>query len=122
VNKDRHNIERRCRYDIWVKALRFFNILAWVLIAAILITFERARPQFESFFDRFYKLKLRVNWDTKFIDYLLWLVIVGIVISAAGLLLGRIRTRRKDDCSSVGLMVMGIVSLGFLVGLKLFLL
>lgn len=122
MNKGRQNIERRCGVDIWVKTLRFFNVSAWVLIGAVLIVFERARPQFESFFDRFYKLKLRTNWDIRFVDYLLWLVIAGIIISASGLLLSRIRARRKDDCKSVGLMSMGIISLGFLIGVELFLL
>ncbi len=116
------NIERRCKIDIWVKMLNFVNFLAWILIIAIFVVFERARPQFESFFDRFYKLTLRVNWDIKFIDYLLWLVVVCIIISVSGLLLSLTRARRKEDYSTAGLLIMGIISLGFLIGVELFVL
>ncbi len=116
------NIERRCKIDIWVKTLNLVNFLAWILIVVILVVFERARPQFESFFDRFYKLKLRVNWDMKFIDYLIWLVAVCIIISISGLLLGLARARREEDCSTVGLLIMGLISLGFLIGVELFVL
>ncbi len=114
--------DRRCKIDIWVKMLNFFNFMSWALIAVILIVFERARPQFVSFFDRFYKLKLRVNWDIKFVDYLLWLVVVCIIISVSGLLLSLARARRKEDYNIYGLVVMGLLSLGFLVGVEVFLL
>ena len=114
--------ERRCKIDIWVKMLNLFNFLSWALIAVIFIVFERARPQFVSFFDRFYKLKLRVDWDIKFVDYLLWLVVVCIIISVLGLLLSFARARRKEDYNIYGLVFMGLLSLGFLVGVEVFLL
>ena len=117
-----NSAKRRCKIDIWRKFLIFFNFLSWILIAAIFIVFERARPQFESFFDRFYKLKLRVNWDIKFVDYLLWLVAVCIFISASGVLLSLVRARRKEDYNIYGLVAMGLLSLGFLIGVEVFLL
>ncbi len=122
-NKDLENRgERRCKVDIWVRMLHFFNFLSWALTAAIFIVFERARPEFVSFFDRFYKLKLRVNWDIKFVDYLLWLIVICIIISFSGILLGLARARRKEDYNIYGLVMMGFLSLFFLVAVEVFLL
>ncbi len=118
---NQNNIERRRRSDIWVKLLHFFNFLSWILIAVIFIVFERAKPQFQSFFDRFYHLKLRTNWDFKFVDYLLWILVAGIIISIFGFLLSFVRSRRKDDRNQAGLIIMGVLSLLFLIGIELFL-
>jgi len=115
-------VERRRKQDVWVKVLTFFNVLAWVIIAGIFIAVERAKPEFESFFDRFYQLDLRLEWDIKFVEYILYLTIIGLAVSAVGFFLSIARARRKDDGNRVGLLVMGVVSFVGLVCVKYYLL
>jgi hypothetical protein len=112
--------ERRQRTDFWVRLLTGFNGLAWLVIAAILILAGLAKPQFESFFDRFYHLKIRVWWDLELIRHLLYLNIAGTVLSSAGLVLSLRRARRSTDRSRVPLLLMGAVSVIALVCVLVF--
>lgn len=106
-------MERRKQTDLWAKLLFFLNILSWILIALILLVFHRAQPEFETLFDRFYRLNLRTNWDIQYLYYLVYMVSTGIFISVSGLLLSRFRGRRKKDHKKV-LMFMGGLSVLFL--------
>jgi hypothetical protein len=106
--------ERRQKKDFWAKSLILLNIIAWVLLLIILLIFHRAQPEFETFFDRFYKLKLRTFWDIHYLTLLIYFVMPGIVISSFGLVISIYRGRRKSD-HSVSLLIMGIISFIFLI-------
>ncbi len=80
----------------------------------MLLVFHRAQPEFESFFDRFYKLDLRTAWDIKYLHYLIYTIIIGIVISLSGLVLGMYRGRRQSDHKKA-LIITGVLSLIMLV-------
>jgi len=115
-------IERRACFNLWAKIMAALNLLSWGVILLILIVTERAKPQFESFFDRFYKLKIRTSWDPEFVDYLFWLVIAGTIASSLGLILRGWRARRREDTSCCGLFLMGAISVLGLGGVIFFLL
>ncbi|MCK5163070.1 MAG: hypothetical protein KAQ72_05110 [Desulfobacula sp.] len=103
-------MERRKTTDFWATLLFYLNILAWILLITILLVFHRAQPEFETFFDRFYQLKLRTDWDIQYLYYLIYMVIFGIFISLSGLLLGVFRGRRESDHKKA-LIITGIISL-----------
>ncbi|MCD4741310.1 MAG: hypothetical protein K8R67_02340, partial [Desulfobacteraceae bacterium] len=58
-----HINNRRKQRDFWSKSLIALNIFAWLLLLVVLLVFHRVQPEFESFFDRFYRLNLRTFWD-----------------------------------------------------------
>jgi H+/Cl- antiporter ClcA len=62
-----------------------------------MLVFHRAQPEFETFFDRFYQLDLRTVWDLRFLQYLLYIIFLGLAISIFGMILARFRARRKND-------------------------
>jgi len=103
-------VERRQTTDLWAKLLFYLNILAWIILVCMLFVFHRAQPEFESFFDRFYKLNLRTTWDLRYLNYLILTVITGITISLSGLVLGIFRGRRQNDHKKA-LIITGILSL-----------
>ncbi|MDY0221009.1 MAG: hypothetical protein RBR67_07715 [Desulfobacterium sp.] len=102
--------DRRLSRDFLSRVLAFFNLAAWVMMALILVLAERAKPQFESFFDRFYNLNIRRSWDIEFVHYLLWVTMIGVIVSSAGVALSLFRARRREDSSRFGLVIMGIFS------------
>ena len=59
--------------------------------------FHRAQPEFETFFDKFYRLDLRTSWDMTFVQYLVATIIIGSIVSILGLGLSRFRARRETD-------------------------
>ncbi|MFH1154501.1 MAG: hypothetical protein V1793_11865 [Pseudomonadota bacterium] len=102
--------DRRRKKDIWAWLLTGFNVLSWIIILAIVYVTGRAKPEFESFFDRFYHLDIRVWWDLDLIRYLLYLAVGGAVLCCIGLMLSLIRARRRDDRGRIPILFMGIVS------------
>lgn len=104
-------MERRKTKDFWASLLFYLNITAWVLLVGILLLFHQAQPEFESFFDRFYHLKVRTDWDLTYLNYLVYIVSAGIVISICGLVLGRFRGRRNSDHHKAALITIGVMSL-----------
>jgi hypothetical protein len=103
-------LNRRKTIDLWAKFLFILNIIAWILIIFILLFFHLAQPEFETFFDRFYRLTLQTNWNIQYLYYLIYIVIFSILISLSGLILSVYRGRRKDDHKKV-LIFMGIISM-----------
>lgn len=67
------------------------------MLFASLLIFHKAKPEFETFFDKFYGLSLRTTWDMKFVQYLIFTILLGLVVSILGLGLSRFRARRKTD-------------------------
>ena len=106
----RYSPERRQKPDIWARTLFFLNILAWVLLLSLFLIFHRAQPEFESFFDRFYRLNLRTHWDIQYLTYLLYCVSISITVCLSGIFLGKFRGRRSTD-QKKPLIITGLVSL-----------
>ena len=120
--QNNNTTDRRGRRDLWTRLLTLFNLLSWVIIALILIITERAKPEFESFFDRVYRLDIRTWWDIEFVKYLFWLAFAGSIMSSVGLILSVTRGRRQEDTSRLGLLLMGLLSVVGLGGVVFFLL
>ncbi|WP_153307611.1 hypothetical protein [Desulfospira joergensenii] len=62
-----------------------------------LLVFHRAQPEFETFFDRFYRLSLRTAWDFQFLKYLAYTVILGLAVFLFSFALSLSRARRRTD-------------------------
>ena len=103
-------VERRKRKDFWARLLTAFNILSWVLLFFLLVVAGLAKPEFESFFDRFYHLDIRTWCDMRLVRYLMGLAMGGTAVSSAGLLLSLARARRREDHGRIPLLIMGMVS------------
>ncbi len=107
-------MERRKTTDFWAKLLFYLNVFAWGLLLSILFVFHHAQPEFETIFDRFYQLNLRTTWDIHYLNYLIYCILIGTVISFIGLLLAFFRGRRYGD-NKKALIITGLISLIMLV-------
>lgn len=106
-------MERRKTKDFWAQLLFYLNIMAWILLFVILLVFHRAQPEFETFFDRFYRLDLRTDWDIRYLNYLIYINTAGILMSLSGIILGRFRGRRESDHKNI-LIITGVLSIALL--------
>ncbi|SDT94691.1 hypothetical protein SAMN04487931_103131 [Desulfobacula phenolica] len=103
-------MDRRKKTDAWAMVLICLNILAGILLILILLVFHLAQPEFETMFDRFYKLDIRTDWNIQCLHYLIYLIVLIAFISFSSLLLGSFRGRRKNDhSSSLILIIIGII-------------
>lgn len=90
-------MERRKNKDYWTRLFILTNFLAWGVLFILVLVFHKAQPEFETLFDRFYQLKLRTTWDPQFLQYIVYTIFLGLIISVAGLGLSVFRARRKTD-------------------------
>ena len=113
-------IERRMKRDLFVRLLGAFNIFSWCMVIVLLILTERAKPQFETFFDRFYHLDIRTHWDLRSAEDILDFARIGVGLSTLGLCLSFVRARRKRDGNCLPHLILGVASILGIIGLELF--
>lgn len=112
--------EKRRGVDIWLAMMRVLGVAGWLVLFSALALFERARPE-ESFIDpELFRrlgipLVLRQYWDMELVRIIFHLMVVGLILSIAGLWLNSRRHRRRDDHYRVYLLSLGLISLAGIV-------
>lgn len=78
---------------------------------AALFFLDRAKPEIETFFDRWYNLSLRTSWNMELARFILYCMIAGLLLSLAGLIINFKRHRRRGDEVRISLVLLGTLSL-----------
>jgi hypothetical protein len=113
--------DRRNKKDPLLKYLAIANAVAAIgLFVAICIT-AVAKPEVETFFDRFYKVNVyrRPHWDMVLVDYIAIMLAFSGITSIIGLLINSRRLKRKGDyirATLVICLVMSVAGLGLYFG------
>lgn len=102
---------RRKGPDPWIRSLRYLALAGWALMIVALVILDRAKPQVETFFERVYDIRLQQQWDMDLARYLLWLMVLGLVLSLFGIIINACRKRRRTDQWRLSLFVLGLISL-----------
>lgn len=112
--------ERRKGADILVTLMRGFGLIGWLGLFAALLIFDKAQPE-KSFIDaRFlerlgFSVNLRNSWDFDLFQYIFYLMVMGLVLSLAGLFVHSKRNRRGDDGFGLYLIMLGLISVAGIV-------
>ena len=106
-----HHTERRKGPDLWLKLLTWSGLLSGICLVAALFVTALAKPEVETFFDRFYNLRLRRSWDMDLFHYIFYLLLLCLFSSFGGLLINSRRKRRKNDYTRASLVVTLVISL-----------
>ncbi len=113
-----HN--RRKRPDLVLIFLTGLNAAAVIFLAAALVLAAIAKPQLETFFDRYYNLTLRQTWNHDLIFYIGISLGCSCLAGAIGLFLNGKRLKRKGDHIHATLVLSFIISLAALIYLLKF--
>lgn len=108
---NRPDKERRKGPDLWVRLLTWTGLASGTSLVAVLFITAVAKPQVETFFDRFYNLHLRRSWDMELMQYIFYLLLVCLFCSLGGLIINSRRKRRKEDHIRASLIVMLCISI-----------
>lgn len=107
--------DRRKGPDVWIRILKVLGVVSWFFMLLFLVLLEIAKPEFESFFDRYYHLNLRTTWDLDVARHLYRLMFLGLGISIVGLLISSQRYRRTTDRLPFALILIGVASIAGIV-------
>jgi hypothetical protein len=82
-----------------MRLLTIANVGAAASLFAALCLTAMAKPELETFFDRFYNVNLyrRPNWDMNLMNYIGGMLLTCCLISLTGLYINSKRLRRKGD-------------------------
>lgn len=103
--------ERRKGPDSLLRALRWMAGVGWMLMFAAMYFLDRGKPEVETYFTRWFNLRLRTTWNMELAGMLLYCMVLGLVLSLAGLVINFRRHRRRDDEVRISLLVLGALSL-----------
>ncbi len=113
--------DRRKGPDLLLRALNWFIIIGWLLMFVALILASVAKPQTQTFFDRLVHITPKTTWDVRLVTYILYIMILGLLISVVGLFINLKRNRRKEDELRVSFILIGMMSIiGMLIYFMLF--
>lgn len=101
---------RRKGPDLWSRSLRYLALAGWLLLVGAFFILEQAKPKIETFFERVYDIRLHQQWDMDLARYILWLMILGLLLSIVGLVINAKRNRRRTDQWRLSLIFLGIIS------------
>ena len=106
-----HASRRHRRRDPLLLALRWLSLVGWLALLAALFVLAEARPPVETFFERWYGLRLRSSWNLDLARYIFYLMLLGLGTSLTGLVINSRRLRRRGDEWRVSLILVAIISL-----------
>jgi hypothetical protein len=104
-----HKNKRR-KSDRVLALVGWMNAIAGSSLVIVLFLFAFAKPDRETFFDRYYNISLRNSWNREFFVYIFLFLGVSLTTSVIGLYLNSKRLRRKDDFIRAMLIVSLIIS------------
>lgn len=104
-------VERRKGPDIIVKAVWLISGVNWLLAILGFAYADKARPQSETFFDRYLGKSARSNWDDDLLRYAFIILLINFVICIIGFLLNMLRQKRKTDKISKSIITIAVLSL-----------
>lgn len=89
--------DRRRGPDALTKWVRYSGIISWILIAAALFITLIAKPDFESYMDDSFHIKLQNDWNESLMRYTFVLLVLLFFFCMVSILINLMRSRRKSD-------------------------
>ena len=102
---------KRRQSDLILKLLSWMNAIAVASLVVVLFLVAFAKPDLETFFDRYYDISLRTNWKSGFFIYIGFFLCLSLIASLVGLYLNSKRLKRKEDFIRATLIISLIISL-----------
>lgn len=114
--------DRRRGPDSLVKWVKYSGIISWILISIVLFITFIAKPDFESYTDESFHIRLQNSWDIKMMHYVFVLLVLLFFFCTISSIVNLLRYRRKSDKFNKTLILNAVAALiGILLYLLLFL-
>lgn len=89
--------DRRRGPDALVKWVKYSGIVSWVLIAVILFITLIAKPNYESYMNDSFHIRLQDAWDVQMIQFAFLLLVLLFFFCMISIVINLLRYRRKSD-------------------------
>ena len=89
--------DRRKGPDALVKWVKYSGIISWILISMVLFITLIAKPDFESYMDESFHIRLQNSWDVNMMQYVFVLMVLLFFFCTISIVINLTRYRRKSD-------------------------
>ncbi|MGE5676646.1 MAG: hypothetical protein ACM3ZR_01150 [Pseudomonadota bacterium] len=89
--------DRRRGPDVLVKWVKFSGIISWMLIAIVLFVTLISKPDYESYMDDSFHIRLQNAWDVNMMQYAFLLLVMLFFFCMISIVINLMRYRRKSD-------------------------
>lgn len=102
--------ERRKGPDIWLRMIQWIGLISWGLMLPLLYLIDRAKPEFETLFDKMFDLQVRSTWNLDVYRWAVMLMFFLLILSGIGLVINKKRNRRREDYYRINLIIIFLLS------------
>jgi len=110
MNEHTDRQDRRNGPDIWLYMIQWIGMISWGLMLPLLYLVDRAKPEFETLFDKMFDLQVRSTWDLDVYRWAVLLMFFLLFLSGVGLIINKTRRRRKEDYYRINLIIIFLLS------------
>lgn len=103
--------DRRRGPDALVKWVKYSGIISWLLISIVLFTTFIAKPDFESYMDDSFHIRLQEDWNINMMHYVFVLLVLLFFFCMISIIINLFRYRRKSDRFNITLILNSAASL-----------
>lgn len=114
--------DRRKGPDALVRWVKYSGIVSWILISIVLFITLVAKPDFESYVDKSFHIRLQNSWDIDIMQYAFMLLVLLFFFCMISIVVNLMRCRRKRDKFNKTLILNAVAAfIGIILYLLLFL-
>ena len=89
--------DRRRGPDALVKWVKYSGIISWALIAVVLFVIFIAKPNYESYTNDSFHIRLQNAWDANMMQFAFLLLVMLFFFCMISIVINLMRYRRKSD-------------------------
>ena len=120
-NEESRSVNSRKGPDLILRMIDIISVVLWGFIIVNFAIIMFAKPMGDTFFDRFFSIKVRDYWDASLLQFSLILSLAQLFLSVFSLYLNSKRLKRKGDRIRISIIASIFVSLFICIFLTAFL-
>lgn len=105
-DKDRRSFEDK---RLIMKFFRWLSVVGWALMFAALLVIGYAKPETQTFWDKWHDVSVRTTWNTDLVRWIFYFMIIGLGISISGIVASKLKQKRKYDSPPLNLFVLAAI-------------
>ena len=112
-----NSTDRRKKADWVVKLATILSLVSWVVAFLVWVVLDRASPEKEQLFSRYFDIAVRDYWNTSLLPVAFALLVTSLCICIFAFFLNMLRMKRKTDKYKKSIIIIGVITI---VGIVLF--
>ena len=104
-------VERRKKVDWVVRMATILSVLSWIVATVVLFVLDRAQPDKEHMFTRFFSIAVRDYWESPLLIVAFILLIVSLCICIFAFVFNMLRMKRKTDKYKKSIIIIGVITI-----------